>query len=221
MRIKLHFAALAVASLFVWNAASAQDVVVREKKTTTKEQTTNKSTTTSKSSGSSQKSYTEKNVGKQKIQNFTEKQKYTEHNTQGWDEEREAKRIREGVYDEHEEVVTPEMVAQNAGSAFNRGDYAEAFSLYTQAANDGNSYSQCMLGYMYENGVGVTRDLDRAVSWYEKAAYQGLKEAQFNLGNMYYMGKGVTQNKETARSWWRKAADQGYPQAQQYLDQLQ
>ena len=51
--------------------------------------------------------------------------------------------------------------------------------------------SQNSLGWMYENGQGVEKDLEEAVKWYRKAADQGNAYAQYNVGVVYYKGEGV------------------------------
>jgi TPR repeat protein len=37
------------------------------------------------------------------------------------------------------------------------------------------------LGWMYQNGEGVAKDVDQAVSWYRKAAALGNESAKKNL----------------------------------------
>ena len=41
---------------------------------------------------------------------------------------------------------------------------------------------------MYQNGLGVTLDYDKAFEWYKEAAEQGFDVAQTNLGYMYRKG---------------------------------
>ncbi|GET04684.1 kinase-like domain-containing protein [Rhizophagus clarus] len=42
---------------------------------------------------------------------------------------------------------------------------------------------QYNLGNMYENGVGITKDIDKAIYWYEKSAKKGYQSAQNKLEN--------------------------------------
>ena len=58
-----------------------------------------------------------------------------------------------------------------------RGEYATALKSFTLSAEQGNSYAQYSLGYMYENGRGVIQDNIRAHMWYNIAASQGYKYA--------------------------------------------
>ena len=88
-------------------------------------------------------------------------------------------------------------------------DYNEAVKWYRKAAEQGNAYGQSNLGFMYQNGYGVTRDYNEAVKWYRKAAEQGNANGQNNLGTMYRDGYDVTQDYNEAVKWYRKAAEQG------------
>jgi TPR repeat protein len=89
-----------------------------------------------------------------------------------------------------------------------------------QKAEQGNAAAQNNLGWMYQNGQGVTRDYAQAADWYRKAATQGNAIAQSHLGWMYYSGKGVTQDYAQAAEWHRKAAEQGDANAQDILGMM-
>jgi TPR repeat protein len=113
---------------------------------------------------------------------------------------------------------------ENAAELYRKGeerykakDYKAALTYYRQAADAGYADAQSNLGYMYENGRGVTKDYAEAVSWYRKAADQGHAYAQFSLGYMYENGYGVTKDNAEAVSWYRKAAAQGHASAQYNL----
>ncbi len=88
-------------------------------------------------------------------------------------------------------------------------DYTQAAQWYRKAAEQGHAEAQTDLGYMYERGYGVTKNLKTAVEWYARGAQSGSPVGQCNLGYMYEKGRGVTQNHETAVYWYRQAAEQG------------
>ena len=77
-----------------------------------------------------------------------------------------------------------------------------------------------MLGVMYQIGMGVRRDPEKAARWYLKAADQGYADAQVALGAMYQKGKGVSQDNVAAAEWYRRAAEQGVAEAQWLLAQM-
>ena len=61
------------------------------------------------------------------------------------------------------------------------GRMQEAFEQTQLAAEGGNKSAQNNLGWHFENGQGIARDLDQARSWYRKAADQGNEKAIANL----------------------------------------
>ncbi len=65
-------------------------------------------------------------------------------------------------------------------AAYDRGDYATAFSEWKPLAEQGDAAAQYNLGIMYSNGRGVPQDHVQAVKWYRKAAEQGVAFAQYN-----------------------------------------
>jgi TPR repeat protein len=67
-------------------------------------------------------------------------------------------------------------------------DPATAFGYWTRAAAQGNPAAQRGLGYLYVNGIGVERDLDRAASLFRPAAAAGDVYAKFNLAVMDAQG---------------------------------
>ena len=84
-------------------------------------------------------------------------------------------------------------------------------------AEGGDADAQLRLGFIYNRGDGVPRDLEQAVHWYRKAADQGNYIGQNQLGVMYAHGDGVPKNSAQAVIWYRKAANQGNPAAQTNL----
>ena len=103
-------------------------------------------------------------------------------------------------------------------AAYKRGDYATAFREIRPLAEQGDAVAQGMIGWHYEQGLGVPVNDAEAVKWYRKAAEQGHSKAQSNLGNMYYEGKGVLVNNVRAYMWWSLAKAQRYERAARNLD---
>jgi TPR repeat protein len=60
-------------------------------------------------------------------------------------------------------------------------DARRAAEYFQTLAEQQWSVAQNRLGEMYEQGLGVPRDLDLAVSWYERAAEQGHPIAQAHV----------------------------------------
>jgi len=86
----------------------------------------------------------------------------------------------------------------------------EAFKWLLLSARQGESESQFELGVMYYKGVGVGRDLRKALSYYWLAAEQGHHSAINNVGAAYSNGEGgVRKNYTTAISWYHRGAALG------------
>jgi uncharacterized protein len=95
-------------------------------------------------------------------------------------------------------------------TAFNRKDFAHAFSEWIESAKAGDAHAQHGLGMLYEMGQGVPyADPKAASDWYRKAADQNYAPAINNLARLYADGRGVKQDVPKAIELWSKAADAG------------
>ena len=101
-----------------------------------------------------------------------------------------------------------------ADEAYDAKDYVKALKYYQYAAEKNDNDAQFRLGYIYDQGKGVTPNYAEAMKWYLKAANQGSIAAQYNIGIMYDKGHGVKQDYSEANKWYQKAAEQGYASAQ-------
>ena len=54
----------------------------------------------------------------------------------------------------------------------------EAVKWYRKAAEQGDADAQNSLGYYYERGEGVAKDLGKAIEWYRKSQIMVMKLAQ-------------------------------------------
>jgi TPR repeat protein len=69
----------------------------------------------------------------------------------------------------------------DALSAHDRGDHAQAFKIFRSLAEQGNAAAQAMIGAMYSSGEGITQDYQEALKWYRLAAAQGEPKSIENL----------------------------------------
>jgi TPR repeat protein len=72
-------------------------------------------------------------------------------------------------------------------------------------AEQGEPIEQFLLGAVYAQGSGVSRDYVEALRWFRLAAAQGVPEASHNIGVMYANGQGVPQNDAQAYFWFNLA----------------
>jgi TPR repeat protein len=91
-------------------------------------------------------------------------------------------------------------------AALSKRNYAEAELLLLPAAEKGDALAQCLLGNLYQLGLGVEVDTAKAISWYRKSAEQGYGLASSNLA-------GMLTDRVEIEYWQQKAIEQGF-----YLD---
>ena len=94
--------------------------------------------------------------------------------------------------------------------AFNRKDFAHAFSEWIESAKAGDAHAQHGIGMLYELGQGVPHvDPKAAADWYQKAAAQSYAPALNNLARLYADGRGVAADPAKAIELWSRAATAG------------
>ena len=68
-------------------------------------------------------------------------------------------------------------------------NYDIAFNWYSKAADKGFDLAQWRLGDLYAQGLGVNKDISKAIAWRTKAAEQGYYLFQYMMGVMYAYGE--------------------------------
>ncbi|MGB0848097.1 MAG: caspase family protein [Thiolinea sp.] len=93
--------------------------------------------------------------------------------------------------------------------AADRANYETSLRIWQPLAEAGDLKAQTYVGEIYEKGLGVQPDYQRAAQWYEKAARQGYSRAKMNLGSLYERGLGVSKNTVQALNLYRDASGLG------------
>jgi TIR domain/Sel1 repeat len=83
----------------------------------------------------------------------------------------------------HQYPNVARFVYQAGRVAIAKGDYEKARRLYEKAASGGSVGALNGLGYLYENGFGVPRDLAEACDWYGQAAAKGNATGRGNVAS--------------------------------------
>jgi len=107
-----------------------------------------------------------------------------------------------------------------ANQAFSNLDYAMAYQLAMPAAEAGDARAQLLVGDLYSNGFGVSRNDDLAFTWFYRSAVQNDPMAQYALGSAYLSGQGAPQDDRQAFLWTEKAANQDLGVAVYRLSQM-
>jgi hypothetical protein len=84
--------------------------------------------------------------------------------------------------------------------------YDQCFAGHLVLAEQGYPLAECQVGYFYLEGLGVKKDLAKALFWTERAAAHGDWDAQHNLAWFYEEGIGVEKDMQKARHWYTQAA---------------
>ncbi|MGM9972296.1 MAG: SEL1-like repeat protein [Anaeroplasmataceae bacterium] len=98
-------------------------------------------------------------------------------------------------------------------------DFNNAF-YWTKEAASNNIGAKLDLALYYSQGIGVKKNITKAISLYEEMAEAGIKESQYNLGVIYENGEEIEHDYQKAKYWYEKSADQGYVYAQYKLGLL-
>ena len=91
---------------------------------------------------------------------------------------------------------------------------SEAAEYLTRAAEAGSPEAQFELAKLYEKGLGVPQDPDRALELYLQAAEQDFADALNDLGFIFFQGGlNVTRDPSRALTYFEQAANMRQPQA--------
>lgn len=96
-------------------------------------------------------------------------------------------------------------IFNRADAEYNRGNFAKAFELFLEAANNGDDSAMGRVACMYGDGEGIEYNFDKSIYWDEKAANSGNLSSMFNLG-VSYRTKG---NIRQAKYWFEKSFESG------------
>ena len=97
---------------------------------------------------------------------------------------------------------------------FSANDFKGAAEWMSKAAEHDVIAAQRTLAWMYKEGRGVNRNLEKAIRLYEVAANQNDVKAMLALGKIYGDAKNEEFSNSIAFEWYMKAAEAGNVQAQ-------
>lgn len=94
------------------------------------------------------------------------------------------------------------------------------FNNYKRSADAGDVSAMYQVAKCYQEGDGVSKNLNQAFRYMKQAAEGGCTDAYFDLGEMYHGGRGVTKDRDKAMFWYQKAAASGNRKAQRMVDNM-
>lgn len=123
----------------------------------------------------------------------------------------------------HYSLTALRQAAKNTLPANDKAGHSSTDSLYDKLYGQailGNATAQFKLGQMYQYGIGVEQNGEKAIEYYQLAASQNELRAEYNLGLLYLEGKSTKPDYQQALSWLENAAFKGNAYAQFALAQL-
>ena len=86
-------------------------------------------------------------------------------------------------------------------------DYKIGFQLFVKAAKLGDTEAQYNLSMMYENGIGIPKNVLKSIRYGNLAAQGGNKNALIHMAFRYSYGEGIIINPKLALDYFKKAAE--------------
>lgn len=85
--------------------------------------------------------------------------------------------------------------------------YRESAKWYMRAAELGHKEAKSALALYYMEGIGVDRDVEKALKLFEDCYYHREGRAMWTAGRLYEEGTVVPQSYETAAMWYRRGEE--------------
>jgi len=107
-----------------------------------------------------------------------------------------------------------------------------AFDWIQKKSKKGDSRAQYLMGLLYSKGIGVDKNVDKALKWFERSVYRGKEKgieminkfvasgdnaAMFLLGKLYYHGYGVEIDFDKASQYLQDAIKAGNQDAFEWI----
>ena len=116
--------------------------------------------------------------------------------------------------------LAPATGDEAAYIAFDQGQYLTALKLASEGVKRNDPQSHTLLGRLYAEGLGVSKEPETAAKWYARGDELGDIQATFALGVLYAEGRGVKKDRNKSAELFEKAARTGHPLANYNLGLL-
>jgi TPR repeat protein len=115
-------------------------------------------------------------------------------------------------------VRKPEIGNYRGYAEFKMAHYATARRIWEALDERNFGEAAFNLGLLYEDGLGVEKNIDRALSYYRRGAANGSAKAVFRVGIVYWLGTpDIPKNEIEGRRYLSLAAAGGDQEAARYL----
>lgn len=103
-------------------------------------------------------------------------------------------------------LASAHITLQDGLNAYYNKNYKQAYDIFYQLSQQGNSQAQYILGSMYLDGLGVKQDYKQAYKFFNESALQNNSFGEYGLGYLYKHGLGVKKDLSKTVYWWKKSA---------------
>lgn len=117
----------------------------------------------------------------------------------------------------NEYTLSPDEAYEKGHIAFKQKKYKTAYVEWLPLAEKGDAQSQYSIGFMHNEGLGVEKNVQKALDWYVKSANQGFVDAQYSAGRIYLFS---LQQYEDAFKYFKLAAENNEHRAQFFLGMM-
>lgn len=104
---------------------------------------------------------------------------------------------------------TAEDLNERSKELLEKKKYSKAWPFLKEAALAGHPEAQYNLGYAYETGDFIRKNLSTSTEWYSRSAAQGYTKAIYKMMLAYRYGLGIDKNPEKAFASAQKCAAEG------------
>jgi len=104
-----------------------------------------------------------------------------------------------------------------ARTAYIAKDFDKAARLFMELAREGDHRGQSMIGYMYEQGLGVQQNLSESLIWHQTAAQLGNGFSAHQVALAHVSGQGVQRDPVKANMWFTISIQRGFGWADRLL----
>lgn len=112
-------------------------------------------------------------------------------------------------FSESSNSTTAKAAADRGWSFYYQKDYLRAIPEFREACIGSDAASCRSVGFLYENGLGVTKEMGKAEQFYKQGCDLGDMESCKNLGHMYEYAEGVASDYTKSVALYRQACNGG------------
>lgn len=85
--------------------------------------------------------------------------------------------------------------------AYKAGDYESAFKIGDDLAKRGDANAAALVGFLFENGMGVEKSFTNAAKYYRQGSLQNSTDAMIGLGRIWVLDKNIVTSQEVDNAY--------------------